>query len=74
MPDRLACPARCGHEKRPTDLLCRRCWYVLPDNLKQAYRDARDAAKASKSRGAIDALLDAKKNILDSFAPKGDPS
>lgn len=68
------CPAGCGREKRTTDLLCRRCWYILPDNLKQAYRDARDAVKASKSRSAIDALTDAKTNILDSAVPKGNPS
>lgn len=69
-----ACPAGGGHEKRPADLLCRRCWYVLPDSLKQAYLDARRAVKASKSRSAIDALRDAKRSILDSIAPKGNPS
>ena len=68
-----ACPAGCGHEKRSADLLCRRCWYVLPDNLKQAYLDARDAVKATKSRGAIDVLKDAKNNILEFVTPKGDP-
>ena len=69
-----ACPAGCGREKRAGDLLCRRCWYILPNNLKQAYLDARNAVKASKSRSAIDALKGAKSNILNSVAPKGDLS
>lgn len=73
-PNNRECPAQCGREKRSTDLLCRRCWYILPDNLKQAYLDARNAVKATKSRSAIDALKDAKSNILESVAPKGNPS
>jgi hypothetical protein len=71
--DSRACPARCGREKRGADLLCRRRWYSMPDDPKQAYLDARDAVKASKSRSAIDAPMDTKSNILESGAPKGDP-
>lgn len=68
------CPARGGREKRAADLLCRRCWYILPNDLKQAYHDARRAVNVSKSRGAIDALKDARQNILDSATPKGNSS
>lgn len=70
-----SCPARgCGRDKRITDLLCRRCWYVLPDSLKQPYQAARAALEASRTRGNAAAVLAAKKNILDSFNTEGNPS
>jgi len=64
-----ACPAGCGRQKRIGDLLYRRCWYVLPEILKQEYRAAREALNASRSRSAINAVKAAKRNILESVTP-----
>ena len=66
-----SCPAGCGREKRPADLLCRRCWYILPATLKQDYLAAREALQVSKTRSAIEALKVAKQNILNSVVPRG---
>lgn len=68
------CPAGCGHEKRPTDLLCRRCWYAAPTVLKNEYLSSRAALERDRSRSAIDAVMAAKAKILDSVTPKGNRS
>lgn len=71
MADAARCPTpRCDRDKRPGDLLCRRCWYVLPDSLKQPYRAARAALDASRTRDNAAAVLAAKKKILDSIHPQ----
>lgn len=75
MPDDHVCPiAHCGREKRTRDVVCRRCWYVVPDDLKQSYRDALTALRASKNSRNIQAILVAKVRILESINPKGNPS
>lgn len=74
MPDEHPCPAtHCGRPMRRGDVLCHRCWYVLADDLKQAYRAALAAAKASRTGRNMQALLVAKTRILDSINPKGTP-
>ena len=55
-------------------LVCRRCWYVVDDDLKQAYRAAREALKHSRTASNIELLVAAKKNILDSINPRGTSS
>jgi hypothetical protein len=46
----------------------------VDDDLKQAYRAAREALKRSRTASNIELLRRAKKNILDSIAPKRNPS
>lgn len=73
--DDRTCPTpHCGRDKRTGDLLCRRCWYVLPDNLKQPYQAARTALDASRTRDNAAAVLAAKKNILESIRSEGPAS
>lgn len=54
---------------RRGSLVCRRCWSVPDDDLKQAYRAAREALRHDKTVRNIDALLIAKQRILDSVNP-----
>lgn len=56
---------------RRGDIVCHRCWYVLSDDLKGAYRTALAALRASKNWRNIQAILVAKKRIIDTLNPKG---
>jgi hypothetical protein len=67
--DSRECPARCGREKRSGDLLCRRCWYIVPDDLKSAYITARNALRADRSRRNAEALLAARRCAIQSANP-----
>jgi hypothetical protein len=46
----------------------------VDDDLKQAYRAAREALKHSRTASNIELLVAAKKNILDSINPRGTSS
>lgn len=72
MPDTHVCPAtHCGRPMRRGDVACHRCWYVLPDDLKRGYRVALAQYKANRSGWNAQALLVARKRIVDSLNPRG---
>lgn len=73
--DTHVCPAtHCDRPMRRGDVVCHRCWYVLPDGLKRDYRVALAALKASRSGRNMQAILVARKNIIDSLNPTRNPS
>lgn len=66
-----ACPtSHCGRPMRRGSLVCRRCWSVPDDDLKQAYLAAREVLRHDKTVRNIDLLLEAKQRILDSITPR----
>lgn len=75
MPDAHTCPAtHCARPMRAGDVVCHRCWYVVPDDLKQGYRAALTQYKTNRTGWNAQALLVAKRRIIDSLNPKGIPS
>lgn len=71
MPEPHTCPTRdCGRPMRAGDLVCHRCWYVVPDDLRKAYLAALAAFKQGRAARHVPALLAAQKAAIDSVSPE----